>query len=87
MYNLKSSSLSKLKTIFRNFIFVAEFEPIVHETIHGLTVLRLPLKGTQKALAPSCKLGLLQIRGTNQFVLEVAPRICFVFLHDIFWKT
>ena len=42
---------------------------------------------TQKALAPSCKLGLLQIRGTNQFVLEVAPRICFVFLHGIFWKT
>ena len=39
---------------------------------------------TQKALAPSCKLGLLQIRGTNQFVLEVAPRICFVFLHSIY---
>ena len=52
MYNLKSSSLSKLKTIFRNFIFVAEFELNVHETIHGLTVLRLPLREDPEGPGP-----------------------------------
>ena len=35
----------------------------------------------------SCKPGLVQIRGANWLVLEVAPRICFAFLHGVSWKT
>lgn len=71
---------------------VTEFELNVHEAIYGLTVLHLPLREDLEGPGlplhiTSCKLGLLQIRGANWLVLEVAPRICFVFLHGVFWKT
>ena len=64
----------------------------VHEAIYGLTVLHLPLREDPEGPGlpldiTSCKLGLLQIRGASWLVLEVAPRICFVFLRGVFWKT
>ena len=71
---------------------VREFELNVHEAIYGLTVLHLPLREDPEGPGlpldiTSCKLGLLQIRGASWLVLEVAPRVCFVFLCGVFWKT